>query len=71
MKLGTLKVWQSQAVCWSICAIFGVLTLVWQVLDVKPYPHMQRDYLIGTIGFGAAAVLFLVLAVCARRRTGA
>lgn len=70
MKAGTLKVWQSPAICWSCCILFAALTLIWQVVDVKPYPNMQRDYLLGTVAFGAATVLFLFLAFRARRRTG-
>ena len=51
-----------------MCVLFGVLTICWQLVDVKPYPNMQRDYLVGTIGFGVASALFLILALRARRR---
>jgi hypothetical protein len=70
MKPGTLKLWQSPTVCWSGCILFGALTFIWQVVDVKPYPNMHRDYFIGTVVFGAASLLFLFLALRARRRTG-
>lgn len=48
--------------------LFGALTLALQVVDVKPYPNMKRDYLIGTIGFGVATFLFLLLAIRGRIR---
>jgi hypothetical protein len=68
MKTGALKVWHSSVICWSICVLFGVLSILWQVVTVKPYPDMERDYFIGTIAFGIGTLLFFGLALRARRR---
>jgi hypothetical protein len=68
MKMGNFSLWRSRAVCWWSFALFSALTIVWQFIDVKPYPHMQRDLAILTGGCATAALLFLILAVRATRK---
>jgi hypothetical protein len=62
MKVKVSRIWRSPVICWSLCVLFTVLTIMWQLVDVKPYPGMRRDYLTGTVLFAAAAIAFLVLA---------
>jgi hypothetical protein len=68
MSVGDFRLWRSPAVCWWSFALFAVLTITWQLVDVKPYPNMYRDWLVGTLVFGAAAVASFVLACRAKRR---
>ena len=63
MKTGDLRFWRSSMVCWALFSLFTVLTLIWQTVDDMPYPHKERDDLVGTIGFGGLAVGFFVLAL--------
>lgn len=67
MSIGDFRVWRSPAVCWWLFALFAVLTIIWQLVDVKPYPNMYRDWLIGTIVFGGASAVSFILARRARK----
>ena len=62
MKTGTFKIWRSPLICWSLFVLFTALTIIWQLADVKPYPNMRRDYVIGTVAFVGATLVFLLLA---------
>ena len=58
--------WESPAICWSLCGLSAFLTVIWQLVDVVPYPNMNRDLVLGTLAFGGATILFFLLA----RRAG-
>ena len=62
MKTGDFRFWHSRIICWWLFALFAVLTIIWQLIDVKPYPHMNRDFLTGTIVLGGLTVGFFILA---------
>jgi hypothetical protein len=62
MKTNDSKRRLSPAICWSLCAFFAVITILWQFVDVVPYPNMNRDYVLGTLLFSGVTVLFLLLA---------
>ena len=68
MKIGNFRLWRSPAVCWWSFSLFSVLTVIWQVVDVKPYPDMQRDWLVLTSVCGIAAFVFFVLGIRATRQ---
>ena len=68
MKTGDFKLWRSPVVCWWLFALFCVLTVIWQIITVKPYPDMQRDWLILTFGCGGAAFSFLIMGIRASRQ---
>jgi hypothetical protein len=67
MKIEDFRLWRSPAVCWWSFALFSVVTFIVQVVDVIPYPDMERDWLILMIG-GAASSLFLLLAIRATKQ---
>jgi len=54
-------------VCWSLFVLFAVLDLLWQFVDVKPYPNEHRDWLIGTVVLTGGAAMFFVLALIATK----
>ena len=62
MSIGDFRFWRSSVVCWTLFGVFAALTTMWQLVDVKPYPHMYRDWLIGTIAWGSATGVFLIFA---------
>jgi hypothetical protein len=66
MKTGSLNVLRSPAICWSLCGLFAFLIVIWQLVDVVPYPNRYRDYVLGTVAFGGGTILFFLLA----RRAG-
>jgi hypothetical protein len=55
--------WRSSPICWAMFVFFAVMSVVWQFVDVKPYPNMYRDYVVGTVCLSAATGFFLVLAL--------
>ena len=65
---GDSKLWRSPIVCWWLFFLFSVLTIICQVVDVKPYPNMQRDWLINTAVSGGLALVFLILGIRANRQ---
>jgi hypothetical protein len=62
MKAGESKTLLSPAVCWSLCAFFAVLSVMWQFVDVVPYPNRNRDYILGTLALCGATALFFMMA---------
>jgi hypothetical protein len=68
VKIGDFKLWRSPAVCWSLFIFFCVMSVVWQIVAVKPYPNEKRDWLVGTIILGGLALLFLVLGCRAKKQ---
>jgi apolipoprotein N-acyltransferase len=67
MKIRDLRLWRSPAFFWCMFALSVSLTIIWQLVDVKPYPHMYRDWLVGTIVFGIAAVASFIFACRAKK----
>jgi hypothetical protein len=67
MRIGDFRVWRSTTVCWGLFALFVVLTIIWQLIDVKPYANMHRDWLIGTIVFSCASAVSFIFARRARK----
>jgi hypothetical protein len=68
MKTGDYKLWRSPLVCWWLFLLFSVLTIAFQIIDVKPYPNRERDSLINTAVCGGLAVAFLLLGIRANRQ---
>jgi hypothetical protein len=68
MKTGDFKLWRSPAVCWWLFGLFSILSVLWQIFDIKPYPEMERDRFILTSICGVAAVLFVLLGVRATKQ---
>jgi len=68
VNIGDFRLWRSSVICWCAFALFTFLTILWQVVDIKAYPHMERDWLILTVGSGTIAFLFFVLAIRATKQ---
>jgi hypothetical protein len=68
MKIRAFRLWRSPTFYWCLFALFVYLTIIWQLVDVKPYPDMYRDEVVGTAVFGAGALASFILACRAKRR---
>jgi hypothetical protein len=68
MKIAASKFWRLPIFYWCLFALFVYLTVIWQLVDVKPYPNMYRDEIVGTVLFGSGALASFILACRAKRR---
>lgn len=59
---------RSPIICWALFVLFSFMFVIYQLVDVVPYPHMRRDWLIGSLIIGGAALGFLWLALSFRRQ---
>jgi hypothetical protein len=59
---------RSPIILWSVFTLSITLTVIWCLVDVKPYPGMFRDWLIGTVAFGGTAAMSFVLALRSRQK---
>ena len=69
MNFEDFKLWRSPVICRILSGFFAALTILWQFVDAKPYPHRYRDWVAGTVIFAGAAIVFFVLACRAGNRT--
>jgi hypothetical protein len=58
----------SPIICWSLCGLFSFLFIIYQLVDVVPYPQMKRDWVIGSLVLAGAALGFLWLALASHRK---
>jgi hypothetical protein len=68
MRIRAARFWRSPSLYWCSFALFVYLTVIWQLVDVKPYPSMYRDQIVGTIVFGVGVMGSFLLACRAKRR---
>ena len=68
MKIGSFKLWRSPWVCWALFVFFAVLSFCWQIVDVHPYPNMDRDYAVGSLALGGATIVSYFFARYATKR---
>jgi hypothetical protein len=50
-------------ILWSLFALFFTISVMWCIADVRPYPEMARDLILGFSIFGGLAVVYLLLAL--------
>ena len=68
MRTGIRRIWRSPLICWSFFTLFFALTVLLNIVDVKPYPSMNRDLVIGTLVFAGGSLVFFVLSCRATGR---
>ncbi len=58
----------SPIIRWTLFGLFSFLFIVYQLVEVVPYPQMKQDWMIGSLIFGSTALGFLWLELSAQRK---